>query len=220
MWDSITAMATSILLPAKAAATLDRDVIAAWMGTDRPTAQALLTAGLPIPLEEVTGDAKAAVERYKAAGLIVEAVGSGALPGEWLKATAILALTAIVFRVMGSDENALMNLSTLPAMAAAYTLTIAGVTWAVRRRRAAGVKAELATARGHLATAEPVGPGRVLVQRIRELRREVVGAGIQVSVEGELLRALFDLEAVVGTTVPADASAMIEALAGKLEAAR
>ncbi|MDG1483043.1 MAG: hypothetical protein P8R54_25860 [Myxococcota bacterium] len=211
-------MPSSIFLPDKVAAALDRDVLAAWARTDRPTAQALIAAGLPVPLEVTDGAPAASLARYTAAGLRAELAGADVIPREWLKATAILALTALIFRVMGSDPNALLNLSALPAMAGAYTLAIAGVTWGVRTRRLSATLAALGTARNHLTTAEPVGPSMTLIVRIRDLRRAVVEATLSAAIQGALLRELFDLEAALSTTgtIPAEATSMIDDIAEKL----
>ena len=140
------------------------------------------------------------------------------VPREWLKATAILALTAIVFRAMGSDPNALLDLSALPAMAGVYTLCIAGVSWGIRTRRLSATLAALTTARGHLTTAEPVGPSAPLIDRIRALRREVVAAKLDIAIQGAWLRELFALETAMSTTgtLPAEAGAMIDDIAEKL----
>lgn len=222
MWGSITAMPSSIFLPDKVAAALDRDVLAAWAHTDRPTAQALIAAGLPVPLEVTDGAPAAALARYTATGLKAEVAGADVVPREWLKATAILALTAIVFRIMGSDPNALLNLSALPAMAGAYTLAIAGVTWGVRTRRLSATLAALTTARSHLSTAEQVGPSTPLIGRIRDLRRAVVAAGLSAAIQGTLLRELFDLEAALSAArmLPTEATSIVDDIAEKLTSAR
>ncbi len=83
MWGSITAMPSSIFLPDKVAAALDRDVLAAWAHTDRPTAQALIAAGLPVPLEVTDGAPAAALARYTATGLKAELAGADVVPREW-----------------------------------------------------------------------------------------------------------------------------------------
>ena len=216
-------MAPSIFLPAPATEALDPDVIAAWAGTDRPTMQALLAAGLPIPIEETGDDAdlNALVTRYQHAGLMVEVFSGAQAPLEWLKATAILLLTAGLFRVVSKDSPALMDLSTIPFMAGAYTLILAAVLWAWRRRRAAALKLALDTADRHLMTAAPVGPCAVQIGRIRSLRREVVAAALPVATQGELLSMLFDLEISQNTigTLPLDVTDAIAEVTRRLKAA-
>lgn len=185
--------------------------------------QALLAAGLPIPLEDAAEPEVAArLARYRQAGLAVETAVDAAPPLEWLKATAILAITAVLFRLMSRETTALMDLSALPALAALYTLAIALVTWAISRRKAGAVQQALATARGHLTTAAPIGPASPLITRIRALRREVVAAGLEAAPQGELLRPLFDLEITLRTdgTLPVDVEEAIEGLSARLEALR
>ena len=216
-------MPTPIILPAKATSALDPDVVAAWAGTDRPTIDALLAAGLPIPLEDAPDaqTAAALIKRYERTGLKAQAVHPPKVPSEWIKATAILAITAVVFRVMSGDTSALMDISALPAMAAIYTTAIVGVTWVWRKSRSGAMDRELVTARSHLTTAAPMGPSTTLITRIRHLRREVVAAGLTEVIQGEMLRSLFELEVALNTTgtLPVEAAEAVEVLAGRLKAA-
>ena len=206
-------MPTPVILVAARARSMDPDVLAAWVGTDRPTVQALLSAGLPVPLEEADSPAaaEALVTRYQDSEVAAEAVLPAALPGEWIKATIILALSAALFKGLASADP-LFDLSILPLMGALYTAGIGLVMWLLQRRRATLLTAQLDTARRHLDTASPRGPSTRLITRIRGLRREVVAAGLPVVPQGDLLRQLFDLEIALNTTetLPIEAAEAVE----------
>jgi hypothetical protein len=142
-------------------------------------------------------------------------------PRQWLKASAILLSTAVIFSLMSRGGPMLMDLSAVPALAGLYTLALAGLSWAWRRREADAMQEALDTATRHLTTAAPVGPCAALIVRIRALRREVVSAGLSEDTQGELLSVLFDLEISQNTigTLPLDASEAIAEVKRRLQEA-
>ena len=195
-------MAIPILVPSRVASALTPDVVAAWAGTDRPTVQALLAAGLPIPIEDVAAEGvEARLAAYSERGVAAEAALPPQWSREWLTATGILVISAIIFKV-GSSADALMDLSMMPLMGGIYTFLIALVRFTMARRSAEALAAELTTARSHLSTAAPAD---ALTARIRGQRRAVVEAEIPADLQARRLARLFDLEATEVSEIEAEA---------------